>query len=319
DLLRGSFRVHLLGKFGLLGRLLALQFIQSLGDRFLRLLQFLGGLTRFLRGGIQLVLVQILLGGFHVLGGFGNLLGSLRRGFLDLFADFLGLRRQLFLLFGQLLAGLGGRLLGLILGLIGNLALLLGQLVELLGRFFQLGDVLLAFFDRGHLLGYLFLGFFQRLDGLVLLGDRLGRRLGFQLLSGLLHFLGGLVQGGFDFLLAGQRRFLHILCALGQVGLLVGQFGNLEVLFFAGGFLGLVAGRGLLLQKLFDGVRRLLQRGERIVFLLFGGGQQLVHFLLGLLQGSDGLFLGLRGFCRLVLRQGFLGLLHGLLGRLDFL
>src|SRR5207245_9378463 len=110
------------------------------------------------------------LGGVHVLGTVIHLVRRLGGGLLQILGEVLRLRRELALLLGQVL-GVGLRRLGLVLGLVGDVAFLLGQLVEALGGVLQLGDVVAALLDLGHLVLELLLGVLQRLDRVVLLGD----------------------------------------------------------------------------------------------------------------------------------------------------
>src|SRR5207247_18759 len=114
-----------------------------------RLVELLGRLLGFLGGGLGFVLVEPLLGGFHVLGAFADLLGSFGRGLIDFLLQLVGLGRQTPLLFCQLFVGdgIGLRLIGVPVGLFRDVLFLFRQLVKLLGGVFELGDVVTAFFD----------------------------------------------------------------------------------------------------------------------------------------------------------------------------
>src|SRR5262249_5688545 len=165
DLLVGVHRIDFRLHRRLLGRFHALLLVERFRHRLLRFLQLLDRLVRVLRGRRNLLLIEIVLGGVHLLGPVFDVLGRLRRRLFQFLAEFLCLRRQLALLFRQVLGIRLLRLLRLVVGLLGDLAFLLDHLFQLAVGLLQLGDVVAALLGLGHLIG-------QRLLRLFELGKR---------------------------------------------------------------------------------------------------------------------------------------------------
>ena len=148
DLVGGVHRRDLHGlQLRLVVGLLPLLIGEGLGHFLLCVLQILGGFLPFLRGGVELFVVEILLGHVHLFSGHLHFLGRLGDGVLQLRADLFRFRLQIPLLFGQILGVV--LLAGLVHvgGLVGDGVLLLGQFAELRLGVFQLGDVVATLFD----------------------------------------------------------------------------------------------------------------------------------------------------------------------------
>ena len=209
--LGGGGRVGVLLQGGLIGDLLPLQFGQGLLQRLLGVIEFLAASLASLAAGLASFFSSFFLAASMFL--------VLSPIFSAAFGAALSISLAISLAFGVKFACsfassllLAASAFGLVrrsfVGLLGDALFLLGQFAELLVGILQLGDVVTTLVDLGGLVGQLIAGLLQGIQRLVLLGDRFGRLLGIEVLGGILHRLGRLVEGLSHLVLIGQRRVL---------------------------------------------------------------------------------------------------------------
>jgi hypothetical protein len=199
-------------------------------------------------------------------------------------------------------------LLGLfgLLGFVGDVAFVFGEFFELVFQFFQAGDVFAALVDGLELVFEGVLGTFQSLEGALLIGLGLAGILGVEFILGLLHGLGGLLEGLLEGGIRRQGGLLELLGVLIRFllqGLSEGE--AVGVLFRAlGGGVGIL----LLLDEFVEALGCLFHGSAGIDLGAFGGGDAAVDLFLSLLEFIQGLLLGRLGLIELALAQGVLRL-----------
>jgi hypothetical protein len=318
ELLGGVVGVEALG---LEGSLVVGFFAAFLVELFLDLtgglLEFVGGLLGLLGGRLGLVFLEVVAGLLLVLLGLLDGLGSLLQRLsglgvggllalghlLKLLLDLAGGRLELFLFLGQVTVLFG--LLGL-LGFVGDVAFVFGEFFELVFQFFESGDVFTALVDGLELAFEGLLGTFEGLEGALLVRLGLAGILGVEFILGLLHGLGGLLEGLLEGGIGGQGSLLELLGVLVRFLLQgLGEGQAVGVLFRAlGGGVGVL----LLLDEFVEALCGLFYGSAGIDLRSFGGGNTAVDLFFGLLEFIEGLLLGLLGLVEFALAQGVFGL-----------
>jgi hypothetical protein len=318
ELLGGVVGVEALGLEGsLIISLFAAFLIELVLEVAGGLLEFIGGLLGLLRGLLRLVLLQILSGLLLILlgllDGLSSLLqrlGGLRIGglevafghLLELFLGFIRRRLKLLLFLSQIAVLLG--LLSL-LSLFGNVSLVFREFFELVFQFFQSGNVLATLVDSLELMFQGFFGAFESLECLLLVGLGLAGVLGVEFILGLLHGLGGLLQGLLECGIGRQGSLLKLLGVL--VGFFLEGLRKRESVRIFLGTLSDSLGVFLLLDEFVEALGCLFDGGTGIDFSLFRGGDTAVDFRFGLLEFVQGLLLGWLSLVEFTLTQGVFG------------
>lgn len=200
--------------------------------------------------------------------------------------------------------------------LLGEFALLFGQLLQAVFEIFQLCDLLPALFDRLELVLQSLLGLFEGLQSLLLLGLRLMWLVGLQLLLGVRHRLGRLLQRLLELRIGGQRGVAQLLGVVENILLqFAGQGEPFGVILGPFGFgLSLL----LLLDELLEAFGSLLQGGVWVTLCLLCLGEVAFDFLAGLLELVQSLLLLFACLLQLSAAECIFGFPLEIFDRLEF-